>query len=452
MNQAITIKPVYRIIRRGVGDVYYGSYPILRLHEAMKNGLVRYAPKYQRGFKRKHEDEDPNSLYDINNPALDIKAKRAASIAAKYLLGLSDAPIEGNTRLFNTDIVWNARSGEGYDKPNYNEEDGSVTVYSNITIPDSGHRHYAYYLMMKWWIAHKEGKDTKIPRKITLAKGHDILGVEVEDLLDKFDPSNFEEHSVLVKIYNLHASDEGKFFDELNMEAKKVSTAAAIRNNPESSPATKFATALKDRSTVLSEEQIEMNYNTVSKTSDKLISIAAMVAAAAPFAKELQETQRKSPKGYNDLIDFFCAYYEEWSIHYPVFAPEASLEERQLARDTSYATTNIMVYPMFKLAFEMWDHYHKRGLDWREENGWKDALESWSNDIEEYDPFTGEDVRASVMSKDNAGWKGKIVMRKIKGDEIIYTLNSTSSTRKAAEEYLRSIAVADGVHILKQGE
>ena len=75
--------------------------PLQTLHDAIKHSTIRYAPRYQRGFKKHQEkgDADYDLLLPIDHPELQIDPKRAQAMAVKFLQG----------RLYTSHVTWDAR-------------------------------------------------------------------------------------------------------------------------------------------------------------------------------------------------------------------------------------------------------------------------------------------------------------------------------------------------------
>ena len=70
LTAAIQLNDVMRIHRRGVGDIYRGQISLQTLHDAIKHSTIRYAPRYQRGFKKHQEkgEADYDLLLPIDHP------------------------------------------------------------------------------------------------------------------------------------------------------------------------------------------------------------------------------------------------------------------------------------------------------------------------------------------------------------------------------------------------
>ena len=142
---------------------------------------------------------------------------------------------------------------------------------------------------------------------------------------------------------------------------------------------------------------------------------------------------------------------EEWSHHFKAFAAGASAEERNLLRDTSFALSNIMFFPMFKLIFELWEKYRRDGRDWHKSDEWRDGFTRLAGSTEIPGTKKGETRRVSIMARDfdgvpekgipavvgNPEWQGKVLVETVdsKGKKS-WSLSSTRQTREAAFYYL----------------
>lgn len=432
----VVIGDVHRIKRPGVGYVYVGRISIGDLADALADGDVKYAPKYQRGLKASDDNVyDSDTLVDIHSPTLLIETKRAEAMAAKYLIALSET---GNRIFFNPDIIWNARNDPA--RPaEFDPKKRELTIHSSITIPDSAHRHYAYYLLRQWSV-----DPDSVPAQVIIAEdGESVDQGELVEWLEKFAPYNEEESSVLVQVFNVASELEGKLFDEYNVEGKKPSTSASIDMFSDKTASRRFVAALQKRCSIFGPSEIETRANTIAAASRKITTVSTLDVAIKPFSKRLLGLEKK-PAEYDDLIAFFCAFYEEWATHYPEFLPTAAGKVRQDLRKTSFAMSNIMFFPMFRLAFEIWASFHARQLDWREATDWREGLARLAGKIT-VERADGP-VEVDFMARDsddpytlgNPGWQGKILVQKFdgKGQPQGWSLSSTRQTRDTAYHYL----------------
>jgi hypothetical protein len=447
----VTIDSVDRIWRPRIGYVYKGRISIGDLAVALMEGDIKYAPKYQRGQKQGDDNDfDANTLLDITNDKLDIQHRRAEAMAAKYVMGLLHAERE----FYNPDIIWNARKEEeDHQQVEYSTSKRTLTVHSTITIPDSAHRHYCYYLLYRW---HKD-PDT-IPDQVTVAEdGSAVDGDDIREQLQKFDPSDEDKSSAFVTIFNVPANWEGRLFDEYNVEGKKPGSGAAIDMYSDKTATRRFVDALMKKCPIFERSEVEMRAGTIGTASRKITTVSTLDAAIKPFQKRLLELEKKNP--YDDLIDFFSHFYAEWAVHYPEFQPTASGKARQELRAKSFAMANIMFFPMFRLAFELWRKYAKEGTDWKSATEWRDALARLAGEVPVLDAngktviTGGKPETVPVMARDytdedgnlvegNANWHGKILVQQFDqtGGPRGWSLSSTRQTRDAAYHYLVKVA------------
>jgi hypothetical protein len=436
----IEIQDVDRISRPGVGYIYKGKISSGDLAEILIEGDLRYAPKYQRGYK---QEFDENTLFEITHEDLEIDQKRAASMAAKFLLGLDTSKHGPDERheFFNPDITWNVRKQKG-PALDYEAVNRTLTVHSTLTIPDSAHRHYLHYLLYQW-----NSDASLIPDEVEVAPdGQAVDALALRKLLAKFDPFDEEKSSMFVTIFNITPTYEGRLFDEYNVEGKKPTAGAAIDMFPDKTASRKFVTALMKECPIFDRAEVEIRASTIAKASRKLTTLATLDSAIKPFQKELLEIQKDKNKS-NDLISFFSHFYTEWAALYPEFQPTASGKARQLLREKSFAMSNIIYFPMFRLAFELWQKYTKSGADWHSKKEWKDALAKLAGNVKI--THDGKNVTVPLMARDhydengdfvagNPAWHGKILIQQFDqaGKSNGWSLSSTRQTREAAYHYL----------------
>lgn len=436
----VVIEGVDRIWRPGIGYVYKGRISIGDLALALINGDIKYAPKYQRGPKPSDDNDfDAHTLLQITDPNLDISEARAEAMAAKYLLGLQD---HKHREFYNPDVMWNARLDPEFEELVYNAAKRTLTAHGVFTIPDSAHRHFADFLLYKWW------KDPdSIPDEVVIAEdGESIDGGELQKWIKNFDPFDEEKSSTFVTIFNVPADHEGRLFDEYNVEGKKPSTSASIDMYSEKTASRRFVAALMKKCPIFDRAEIEMRRNTIGKASRKITTVATLDTAIKPFSKKLLEFENNKAL-HDDLVDFYSHFYTEWAVHVPEFQPTASGKARQELRKTSYAMSNILFFPMFRLAFELWEKYTKAGADWHSETEWKDALAKLAGDVTTKDE-TGKKVTIPVMAREsdesdgNPDWQGKILIQQFdpNGKPKGWSLSSTRQTRDAAYHYLVQVS------------
>ncbi|WP_187774287.1 DNA sulfur modification protein DndB [Lolliginicoccus suaedae] len=427
---------VTRIKRPGIGYVYRAIIPIHDLYEQLRRSVVRYAPRYQRGFKSRFAGEMKDSDYDvllpITDPTLQIDPKRAAAMAVKYLMAYND---EDDKHLFNADVIWNARiegAGDQEDSVTYDEKGQLLTVHSVITVPDSGHRHFAYYLLGDWF-HHPE----KIPKSVDV-DGDLIEGDRIRDWVERLNLRNKNEHQVYCDIYSIDAVKEGWLFDEFNADSKKPSAAVELDMNWAKDPERRFIKKLMDESSIFERDQLEVRSTSIAEQSQKLTTTSTLVRAINPYRKKLSDLEKNDAASYQDLVDFFNAFYEEWSNHFEVFKPNA--KGRIESRKTSLATANIIYFPMFRLIIEMWDRFRGEKKRWNDEESkktWTKAIAKLAGNTTASDGWKG-----AVMDRANTDWQGRIFIETFDaktGEPKGWSLSSTRQTRDAAYHYLNKI-------------
>jgi hypothetical protein len=450
----VTIEGVDRIFRPGIGYVYKGRMSIGDVAEALKRGDIKYAPKYQRGQKKAEDvDFDATTLLEITDPKLDIQVRRAQAMAAKYVMGMFDKP---DREFYNPDIIWNARKDENAGEVEYAQNKRILTVHSTITIPDSAHRHYCYYLLYQW-----QHQPESIPVEVVVADdGTTVDGDEIREQLENFDPFDEEKASTFVEIFNVPADHEGRLFDEYNVEGKRPTPGAAIDMFSDKTASRRFVDALMKMCPIFDRSEIEMRSSTIAAASRKITTVSTLDVAIKPYQKDLLALEKNKPV-YDDLIEFFSQFYAEWAKHYQEYQPTASGKARQELRERSFAMANIMFFPMFRLAYELWDRYRRNGTDWKTTNEWRDALARIAGETEVEGPDgkpvlgpDGEPEKVSVMARDirnkknelvaegNPAWRGKILIQQFKQDGTPsgWTLSSTRGTRDAAYHYLAKVS------------
>src|SRR5205809_1120803 len=141
----ITLDDVMRVRRRGMPFVYRATLAIQEVYKAVQRGKIKYSPVYQRGYKRALLDslkpDEWKRLLELSNPRLDLDAKKAMAMAVKYLQG----------RLYTSHVTWNVRDVRGAGEPSYDEKQRKLKLDDvDITVPDTAHRHLAYYYLGLW--------------------------------------------------------------------------------------------------------------------------------------------------------------------------------------------------------------------------------------------------------------------------------------------------------------
>lgn len=437
--QTITrLKNVDRIERPGIGHVYRAVLPIADVYTMLHESRIRYAPRYQRGYRKglvDVEEERFDELLPLSHPDLEISEDRANEMAVKLLQG----------NLFSAHLSWNARKRSADDIPDYDPIKRTLTIDSVLAVPDTAHRHRAYYRVIQW---HKNR--ASVPEEVMVGD-RPVSEDDIRELLETFDPDKVQ---VFVDIYNLTPEDEGRLFDEFNSDAKSPSTAVGIDLNPEKTPSRKFVYALMKVSEIFARPEIETRSNTIGSKSRKVTTVATLEASVRPMKRTLAELE-KDQEAYDDLVEFAAAFFGEYATHYPELQPNGTAEARNQLRDRSFALSNIIMFPLFRIIFDLWERFEDDGLDWRKENGWKEVVTKLTGTITsdvdaEYFEKKGRDVkkveiskgdRVNVMSRHNPAWRGKILIEgEDKEGRTVWSLSSTRQTRQAAYNYLRQIA------------
>ena len=432
----IKINEVHEVKFPGIGNVYSGKVQIGTLFRLLKNGAIRYAPKYQRGFKPQvDEDYDKETLRDIYHEGLMIDEKRSNEMAVKYLMALNG---DQKKMLYNPEIVWNARVEEGVEKPKYDQDSKVLLISGQLSIPDSAHRHYAYYTLCKWKFGNKD-----VPREVRINEdGETKSREEVESYLRAFDPNHPDDAFVMVKVYTLTASQEGRLFDEYNTEGKKPSKSSSIDMYSDKTASRRFLNLLEAECKIFGGKHIERKSNSIAKHSGKLTTLSTLDSSIQPFNDQLRELESDQAR-YNDLIEFVSAFWEEWAANFKPFQPNATGKERDEFRNMSFAMSNIMFFPLFRIAFELWHYvYNAKGKDWRQDPQWKDGLARLAADVD----VPGKTIKVPFMARDhketstqgNPSWQGKILIQKFNqdGSSNGWSLSSTRQTREAAYHHI----------------
>jgi DNA-sulfur modification-associated len=455
LRNHVELEDIFRVKRPGIGYVYRGKITIGDLFDGLEDGLIKYSPKYQRGYRPSlNLEADPHDLVELRDDKLAIERWRAEAMAAKYLGAVNGA----GKVLYNPDVVWNARKDGHRPDPKWDRDTGHLDIFTILTIPDSGHRHYAYWLLGTWKMHPEE-----IPDVVELDRNGETVGAEVlREWIKKFDPYDAEESSVLVEVFNLRPEEEGRLFDEYNDEGRAASSAKAIDLFIEKTPSRRFVGALMERCRIFARTEVETATNTIGSKSRKLTTNATLESAVRNYAKLLLQLEKEKREGqstaYDDLVSFICEFYEEWARYYPEFLPSASAEARHALRRRSFALQNITFYPMIRMAVELWEKYRKAGLDWESQDEWRKGLARLAAKIpvevdDPNQPGTKKTVETEVMARDsddpptigNPRWRELVLVPNFDRDGKInrWTLSSTRTTREAAYDYLARVAELD---------
>jgi hypothetical protein len=249
---------------------------------------------------------------------------------------------------------------------------------------------------------------------------------------------------VFCEVYTLKPEAEGWLCDEFNADSKPPARAVAIDLNQQKTPTRRFVYALMDRCSIFGRDQVERRANTIGSKSRKLTTNSTLESAVRPIRHELVELE-KDEGSYRDLLDFTCAFFEEWGRHYPAFQPNATGDERHSLRDRSFALSNVLMHPMFRLVYDLWSGYHDRKAEWKGDEGWKQVIARLAGEVDATDE-DGEIKRVEAMSQKNPEWIGRVLIKKFDQDGNLkgYSVSSTRQTREAADSYLRKIAQLNG--------
>jgi hypothetical protein len=428
LTAAIQLNDVMRINRRGIGDIYRGQISLQTLHDAIKHSTIRYAPRYQRGFKKHMEkgEADYDLLLPIDHPELQIDPKRSQAMAVKYLQG----------RLFTSHVTWNARVEEGDEAPEFDEETRTLSIPTSLSVPDTGHRHLAYFDLVEW-----SERPSEIPQQVTV-NDDPVSGDEIRKMLKGFDPKS---EQVFCEVYMLTPEKEGRLYDEFNADAKPPARAVAIDLNQQKTPTRRFIYALMDRCSIFSRDEVETRANTIGSKSKKLTTNSTLEGAVQPIRSELiqleKDEREKGDGSYKDLLDFTCSFFEEWGRHFPAFQPGASADERHQLRDRSFALSNVMMHPLFQLVYDLWSDYHNRKAEWKSDDAWKKAIAKLAGDVTATDE-KGKTKTVNAMSRENPEWIGRVLIKRFDqdGKPLSPSVSSTRQTREAAYSYLCKVA------------
>ena len=439
ISSAVKVSDVTRVFRPGIGPVYRAVVQIGDLYHLLSNAVIRYAPRYQRGFNNKSlisaKESDYDRLLPLNDMTLQISTDRAQEMAVKYLKANSGDP---NIVLFSSNIVWNARQEDGRPTPFFDEKNRELSIYTAITIPDTAHRHTAYYFIGLW----KQHPD-QIPPLVKV-NAVEVSKKEIEDMLKNVDLEDAEHHSIYVDIYNLDKVKEGWLYDEFNSDAKPPSRAVGLDLNQQKTPSRRFMWALVEKCPIFGRDEVETRSSTIAAQSRKITTTSTLESAIQPMVKQLLALEQEGSGRYDDLVAFFCAYYHEWARHYTAFMPKASLADRQKLRESSLAGANILFFPMFTIAYELWKDCQDRKVDWKSDKGWKSALAKMAGTVTTN--FTDDQGNKQIwtgnaMDRLNPDWQGKILIQTFDGagKPKGWSLSSTRQTREAAYAYLKGL-------------
>lgn len=423
ISSAVVVRNVRDFVEMpGTGRVYRALITVAVLSRLLRKSVVRYSPKYQRGFKRLEEDPDAYQvLLPITDKSLQINRKRAEEMAVKYLLGM----------LFSATLIWNARKDPDEPAPEYDATTHDLKIFTEITIPDTAHRHLAQYILWEWSTDPK-----RVPTQVTV-NDKSVSQAEIQKRLANFDP---EKATIFLEIYNLAPQEEGYLYDQFNFDARPPQKAVGNALNPLKTPGRRFVLdGLMRISPIFDETEIEMHSNNIGTDSRKLWTNNTLVGAADHFKKLLVSLEDENGKtgAHKDLQKFFASFFEEYAAHFPAVQAGASREMRMRTRNETFAISNIMIHPLFRIAKDLWITYRLNRRDWTRANEWKDAIAQIAKTVSVIDESGGESFNGPVMSRQNPDWVGKILIEQYGPNGVTgTTVSNTSQTRNAAYGYL----------------
>jgi DNA-sulfur modification-associated len=343
----------------------------------LKSSAVQYSPKYQRGFQKKLGDLPDgeqwfDQLFSVSDPNLLIDPRRCDEMAVRWLY----------KDMTNRDLEWNLRKSPLDQPPQF--KDYKLHVFSPATIPDSGHRHRAIYTLVRWKLEPK-----LIPDEVIV----DHKPITKAEILKRLESYDLKTTMVTVKIHNVAPKTEGKIFYQANNLTRPAEFGAGHDIYPGQTPESRFVQSLMKRSPVLAEEQIERRSSRIAGTSRKATTLSTLIGAASSMMPRLASLEDEKTK-YNNLVDFYVAFFDEYANLFSEWQPNTPADERWESRCRSYAIHNIMVHPLFSLAWDFWQEMERKHVDWREAKNWKDALAACRSADR-----AAEEVRAGDQSK-----------------------------------------------------
>ncbi|MGG6382449.1 DNA sulfur modification protein DndB [Paenarthrobacter sp. NEAU-H11] len=426
ISSAVVVRDVRDFVEMpGTGRVYRALITVATLAKLLRKSVVRYSPKYQRGFKK--VEDDPNAyhvLLPITDKALQINRKRSEEMAVKYLTGA----------LFSASLIWNARKDPAEPAPEYDPTTHDLKIFTEITIPDTAHRHLAHYILWEW-----SSDPKRVPTQVTV-NDKAVPQAEIQKMLESFDP---EKATIFLEIYNLAPQEEGFLYDQFNFDARAPQKAVGNALNPLKTPGRRFILdGLMRISPIFDETEIEMHSNNIGTDSRKLWTNNTLVGAADHFKKLLGQLEDENGKtgAHKDLQKFFANFFEEYAAHFPAVQAGASRELRMQTRNDTFAISNILIHPLFRIAKDLWMTYRFNKTDWTTATEWKDAVARLGKTISVKDESGNETFNGPVMSRKNPEWVGKILIEQYGPEGVTGTsVSNTSQTRNAAYGYLIEI-------------
>lgn len=397
----------------------------------LDRGFISYAPKYQRGLISIDGDPElPEHLRDkllpIHHPNLDLKTYRAEAIAGKYLLG----------ELKNRTLMWNIRptkKGPGLvfetaagDIPlNNGEEAGTLNIDGAITIPDTGHRHYALYKVFQWL-----EDDDAIPEKLNLLDGR-IL--DRDTLLGLINKARTVRHAFKVTIFNEGLAGEGLIFAEINLEQQKAERGVGIGLAMDKTPERRFIADVIANSKALPEKEIEMQRSRISARSRKLATLSNLTDSAKVKARDILKLEA-DPAKYTDMVTFVAAFIDEYAAHFPEFNAAASTDQRISSRESSLVVQNITMSAIIALAIEFGLQYQAKNLDWKSHSAWKAALGKIAGKQPGH-------PTVKVLDRQNPELLGQVVITK--PGQTTPTINNTRGSKAFLHNFFKDLTKSD---------
>jgi hypothetical protein len=416
----------------GLGHASTARFSHQVLYQYMQNNFVRYSPRYQRGFQPALSDEpDQKGWFDqllpISDHRLLIDQKRCNEIAVRWL----------RQEMTNRQLLWNARTDNTLSPPVYDEVRHTLTVFSPLTIPDSGHRHRAIYTLVEWTL-----NEAQVPDAVKVDQST-VMREEILELLRGYDPS---ESYATVNIMEAPAKLEGVVFYQANNLTKPAGPSVGFDLNREQTPESRFIFALARKSSIFAEEEVERRFTKIGEKSRKLTTLSTLVEAARVMNKRLQHLEEYDSAKYDDLVSFMAEFFAEYAHSFPAWLPTASMKARQEMRESSLAMTNVMVHALFRLAFRLYEDMEANTQDWRTHPSWRASLGKLAQKVL-VRSGKGKSLSLPALHKDNPAWRGKVLIQgkdRLTGEES-WSISNTRQTRQAAYEYVCELAgLAEG--------
>jgi hypothetical protein len=180
--------------------------------------------------------------------------------------------------------------------------------------------------------------------------------VTEDDIIKALKDFRPDEEHIYVDVYSLSKCARGlPLRREFNSDQKPPSGAAAIDLNPTKTPSRRLISKIMDKSKILARAEVETPATRFGTSSRKLITTPTMERPCAVHQGPRELEVLKDGR-YSDLVDFYCSFIDEWATTTRPGSPEHA-DARWDLRHRSFALSNIIIHPMFRLAFELWRHY-----------------------------------------------------------------------------------------------